>query len=129
MDKITHEVRLANWTRIIEQCQARPAGQSAKKWLADNGINEKQYYYWLRKLRQKACSEQLGGTQLPAVSENKTSEIAFAEIPFRPDASGTAEEAFHPAAVIKTATASVAFSNDVSPQLLSEVLQGVMRHA
>ena len=33
MDKTTHEVRIANWRSIIEQCQARPEGQSAKQWL------------------------------------------------------------------------------------------------
>ena len=32
MDKTTHEVRLANWKSIIEQCQQRPEGQTAKQW-------------------------------------------------------------------------------------------------
>ena len=31
MDKTTHEVRLANWKSIIEQCQQRPEGQTAKQ--------------------------------------------------------------------------------------------------
>ena len=48
MDKITHEVRLSQWKAIIEQCQARPKGVSARKWMEDNGIKSKQYYYWLR---------------------------------------------------------------------------------
>lgn len=54
MDKITHEVRLNNWKQIIEQCQSRPEKQTAKKWLAENGISEKSYYYWLRKIRNQA---------------------------------------------------------------------------
>ena len=33
MDRITHQVRLANWTKIIEQCNNRPAGTTAKQWL------------------------------------------------------------------------------------------------
>ncbi len=28
MDKTTHEVRLAHWKQIVEQCQARPEGQT-----------------------------------------------------------------------------------------------------
>ena len=28
MDTCTHEVRLAQWTQIIQQCQNRPQGQS-----------------------------------------------------------------------------------------------------
>ena len=54
MDRITHQVRLANWTKIIEQCNNCPAGTTAKQWLSDNGISDKSYYYWLRKLRQEA---------------------------------------------------------------------------
>lgn len=38
MDKITHEVRHANWESIIEQCRQRPKRQNAKKWLADHNI-------------------------------------------------------------------------------------------
>lgn len=52
MDRITHQVRLANWTEIIEQCKNRPAVITAKQWLRDNGISDKSYYYWLRKIRQ-----------------------------------------------------------------------------
>ena len=52
MDQTTHEMRLVNWKSIIEQCQSRPEGMSAKQCLRDNEIPEKQYYYWLRKLRK-----------------------------------------------------------------------------
>ena len=45
MDQTTHEVRLANWKAIIEQCQARPKGQTAKQWMVENDISDKQYYY------------------------------------------------------------------------------------
>ena len=27
---------------------------TVKQWLADNGIKEKSYYYWLRKFRKEA---------------------------------------------------------------------------
>ena len=47
MDQTTHEVRLEQWTEVITQCQNRPDGQTAKEWLAENGISEKTYYYWL----------------------------------------------------------------------------------
>jgi len=51
MDQSTHEVRLANWKAVIERCQTRPKGQTAKQWLDANGISSKKYYYWLRKVR------------------------------------------------------------------------------
>ena len=47
MDQLTHDVRRTNWLDIITECQQRPAGVTAKQWLAENGIKEKAYYYWL----------------------------------------------------------------------------------
>lgn len=47
MDQITHDVRSPQWLEIITQCQNRPEGTTAKQWMADNGISEKSYYYWL----------------------------------------------------------------------------------
>ena len=45
MDAYTHEVRLNQWELIIEQCQSRPDEQTAGQWLAENGVQEKTYYY------------------------------------------------------------------------------------
>ena len=44
MDQLTHSVRRSNWINIIQQCQDRPAGITAKQWLAENGISERSYY-------------------------------------------------------------------------------------
>ena len=38
MDHITHEIRLANWKAVIEQCHARPEGKTIKEWLLEQGI-------------------------------------------------------------------------------------------
>ena len=57
MDKITHEIRLSNWKAVIEQCSLRPEGQTVKQWLADNGINEKTYYYWQRRIRKEVFGQ------------------------------------------------------------------------
>ena len=56
MDKTTHEIRLANWKHLIEQCNSCPKDQVAKQWIEEHNISEKQYYYWLRKVQTKAYS-------------------------------------------------------------------------
>ena len=58
MDQLTHTVRRSNWINIIRQCQDRPAGTTAKQWLAENDISEKSYYYWLRKIRREVCEQE-----------------------------------------------------------------------
>ena len=47
MGKTTHEVRLAYRKGITRKCQTRPEGQATAAWLEENGIYNKQYYYWL----------------------------------------------------------------------------------
>ena len=44
MDKGTHDVRYEGWIKIIQESMERPDGMSAKQWLIENNINEKQYY-------------------------------------------------------------------------------------
>lgn len=80
MDKITHEVRRANWQSIIKQCQQRPNGQTAKDWLKDHDISEKSYYYWLRKIRNGAY-EQMTSSNLPVINQEGT--VTFAEVPIQ----------------------------------------------
>lgn len=119
MDKITHEMRLANWRPIVEECHARPEGQSAKEWLAANGINEKQYYYWQRRLREDAYKLI---KKLPAAGNNDAT-LTFAEIPIRActdrDSSG-----FIPDAIIRTPTMTIELRNTVSDQLLTRIIGG-----
>ena len=71
MDQLTHTVRRSNWINIIQQCQDRPAGTTAKQWLAENGISEKSYYYWHRKIRREVCEQ--GGLH----ESSSPSEVSF----------------------------------------------------
>ena len=109
MDQITHQVRLANWTKIIEQCSNRPQGTTIKQWLMENGINEKSYYYWLRRVRQNAYSRM--DIELPAVTTPaEQPAVAFAEIPVpeRTNASFKAD------AMISTGSFVIGISNSIS---------------
>jgi len=122
MDQSTHNVRRGNWLNIINECQNRPATVSVKKWLAENGVKEKAYYYWLRKFRKEAYEQM----QVPAVSK-ACSEVAFAEIKcpedsnFLPFVSATER----PAITIRHKALSIEISNDISEELLSRIIREV----
>lgn len=113
MDRITHQVRLANWAKIIEQCNNRPTGTSAKQWLSDNGISDKSYYYWLRKIRQEAYASK--EKELPAIQSIPEQQTSITET-FKADA------------VIHTGTMVIGISNTISDTLLSRLLE-VAHHA
>ena len=126
MDKTTHEIRIANWRFIIEQCQARPAGQSAKQWLADNGISEKTYYYWQRKVRQETYALIKQNAVPPEMPASDTQSVTFAEIPYAA-APGNLQP-FSPDIVIRKGQTVLELSNSVSDRILEKIME-VMSNA
>lgn len=129
MDQITHNVRSAQWLEIVTQCQNRPEGTTVKQWLADNGIKEKAYYYWLRKFRKQAYAQM----HLSSTEVSVGSDISFAEVSIpdqRPTGilkatEETTVEAIRPVAVIKNTDITIALTNEVSDSLLSRILREV----
>ena len=122
MDQTTHEVRISNWKSIVEQCQSRPKGQTTKQWLKDNGISDKQYYYWLRKLRKLAYNESHSEeTSFPPAAVMQTSPIPFAEIP----AQDILIPGSEPAVTIKTKKSLIQISSSVSETLMIELVKAV----
>ncbi|MBD5520958.1 MAG: IS66 family insertion sequence element accessory protein TnpB [Lachnospiraceae bacterium] len=120
MDQSTHNVRRANWLNIVNQCQERPSDVSARQWLADNGIKEKAYYYWLRKFRKEAYG------QMQVSASAQSAEVSFAEFsipmdsPYKPMPCSLHSD---PVAVIKCGNISIEISNDISEEVLSRLLQ------
>ena len=123
MDQITHEVRSEQWREIIRQCQERPdRNQTVKAWLKDNGIADKSYYYWLRKLRKEAYQKKKLNTDpvegtLPAPVEQT---LSVAEIP---------AERIYPesgsAVTIKTGKMTVEIATAVSESAILELVKAV----
>ncbi|WP_342756270.1 IS66 family insertion sequence element accessory protein TnpA [Kineothrix sedimenti] len=56
MDKITHKMRLARWSKLIQKCNV--SGLSKKQWCEQNQVDEKQFYYWQRRVREEAYTIQ-----------------------------------------------------------------------
>ena len=72
MDQCTHEVRAEYWRKIIQACGQRPAGQSTKRWMDENGIREQSYYHWQRRFRQQTYAEMEENVSVPATTENRS---------------------------------------------------------
>ena len=121
MDKITHEVRLANWKNIIEQCNNRPKGTTIKQWLTEHDINDKTYYYWLRRVRQEVYSKM--NANVPSVMrESETEPVTFAEIPLMSQKI-SASDSFQADAIIRSGDVIVGISNSISDRLLDHILE------
>ena len=133
MDECTHQVRLAHWKAVIEQCNARPEGQSARSWLRENSISDKQYYYWQRIIRRESFEQM--AKELPCQVDPQQNEISFAEFVAPATPAPSQEESFERSAasicadaVVKTDRGTVLFTNSTSSKLIRSVME-VILHA
>lgn len=118
MDKITHEMRLNQWKQLIQECNN--SGLSKHAWCKQNGVNEKQFYYWQRKIRQELYELQTVSSTQPAV---------FAEVP-TPETYNTENipNVSVAAAVIRKDGLSVEISEGISSELLLRLI-GALSYA
>ncbi len=125
MDQCTREVRLQHWKNIINQCQLRPQGQTAKQWMDENGICEQTYYRWQRAIRQETYAEMTAVGRFPAAPSRDT-DVSFVEVPMQkiPPVLAPADRGTAPA-VIRTATFTIEITDSISDRLLSAILREV----
>ena len=124
MDQCTNEDRAEYWKKIIQACGQRPAGQSAKSWMDENGISEQRYYHWQRRLRKQAYEEMKGNVSVPAVAEK--TELTFVEIPCRTsEETNTYMVSDKPVATIRTVTLQIDISDEISDVLLTQIIREV----
>ena len=124
MDQCTHEVRAECWKKIIQACGQRPAGQSAKSWMDENGISEQSYYHWQKRFRKQAYEEMKENTSVPAVTEK--TELTFVEIPCHTsERTNTHMASDKLVATIRTATLQIDISNEISDALLTRIIREV----
>lgn len=109
MDKITHEMRLAQWSSIIRECNN--SGMAKKSWMAINNINEKQFYYWQRRIRCEAIQD---------LEQNPSSSPTFAELPASVI---TCQQVDQPDAVLRIGKCTLEIHNSFTPVLLQSILQ------
>ncbi len=125
MDKITHEARLNNWKHIIEECTNRPNGVTVKQWLSDNGIHEKVYYYWLRRVRQ-AAYDQLKTENTGSLVPSPNNSVSYAEITLTQSIPTRSRD--NTVAVLSTGNISIDISESASEEFLIKLMRA-MRHA
>lgn len=125
MDRCTHEMRIEYWKGIIQACGQRSAGQSSKSWLDENGISVQGFYYWQRKLRQKAYTLIKENASVSLIPTKET-DVSFVEIPFAANKQENNTTNLHsPVAVIRTCAMSIEISNAISEPLLARILKEV----
>ena len=92
MDKASaSEIRLNQWKQIV--LEASSASVSKRAWCRDNGISEKQLYYWQRKIRRHEASKPMAPSSGQASTVTAVSG-SFVELSF-PDPEGQGILPYH----------------------------------
>ncbi len=113
MDKITHEMRLAQWTQVIRECHS--SGATTRTWCAANNVNEKSFYYWQRRLREQAF--------LSLENIQSKEQSRFVQLPVSVESISNNKTAFSADMVLHIGDNILELSNSVSEELLSKVLK------
>jgi putative transposase len=119
MDKTTQLVRAESWRAIVEQCQSRPEGQTAKQWLAENDIPIKSYYYWQRKIRLEAYESI--NHKAPVAIQKPDPPVELVEIP----AKDIIEAESSTAIIIRTRHSTIEISNSAPAALVTKLVKAV----
>lgn len=76
--QVTHEVRLKHWSEVLRR--RRESGRTIRSFCRTEGICEKTYYYWQKRIRQTAGECLMGQAGSPA-SGTLTPVPVFAALP------------------------------------------------
>jgi transposase-like protein len=112
MDKITHEMRLIQWTPIIQDCHN--SGMTIRSWCRENNVNANQFHYWQRRIRGEVYeSLKISEPQL---------QPKFVQLPVPVDSLRNTT-AFKADMIIHIENNVLELSNTVSEELLSKVFK------
>lgn len=108
------ELKAQRWVSIIMECKT--SGQSVPQWCNEHGINEKQYWYYHRKLRNHLAQEVGNHTDIFPATLLPSSDVTFQELkkPIR-----------HGSAHIQLGYHQIEIDEDISDELLPKIIQAV----
>lgn len=113
--KIDNEIKMQQWMEIIREC--RSSRQPVRSWCMEHDVNEKRYYYWLRKVRTAACN-----TALPDISEGSHQIVPLKMEKLTPETIISSQSA---AIIIHLNSAVVEIQNGATNSVIENTLRAI----
>ncbi|WP_021166553.1 hypothetical protein SOV_07490 [Sporomusa ovata DSM 2662] len=111
--EVTRQYRLSKWIEIVGEC--RSSGKKISAWCAENNINPKQYYYWLKRVRTAACeSLQVIGTGDQTIVPIKM-----------PDHLTQTSHTSQSPAILRMGTVTLELNNSASTELIANAIKAL----
>lgn len=112
------QVRMQEWVTLIKERNA--SGMTIREWCEAKGLNENQYYYWLRKIRWSACTA-LEAHQ-NALTDMPEEEPVFAELDVCPGADAAP---IYSGITIRKGRMNIHIGSDVSIEQIAAVMKEI----
>lgn len=110
---MAREVRLNYWTGILQG--RAESGQTVRGYCEANGINEKSYYYWQRRLREAACET----LSVQRGEMSRLPDTTFAEVPLQ------TARVLNATVVVRMGEVAVEIPSGADPATVEAVLRAV----
>jgi hypothetical protein len=114
--KVTRQYRLSKWAEIIREC--RSSGHTISAWCAENNVNIKSYYYWLKRVRTVACES------LPVMSDNTQPIIPVKISSSLATASSTAQKTSSHI-ILRIGAVTLELNNGASAELIANTIRAL----
>lgn len=96
------------------------SGLKVNEWCEQNGVSRNAYYYWLRKIREKAC-QSVSSELLPV-----TNEPAFEKLELQ---NKNVRSSSYPAVVLRLGYAAIEVMEGTSTETVEAVLTALKKYA
>ncbi len=114
--EVAQQYRLNQWIQRIREC--RSSGQTVAVWCTEHNINQKSYYYWLKRVRKAACES------LPALKAEGNPIVPFS-IPVHAAANRFGSSEATAAIVVRFDAVTLEIRNEASPALIENTLRAL----
>jgi putative transposase len=113
---IKHKYLRSKWTPIITEC--KNSGMTVRAWCRENDVNEKQFYYWQRRIREELY---------PTLLEKSAMDLTptFVSVPREVIHNQPIGNSFNPDMIIDCGNFKMEISNSISPSLLCELIKAI----
>ena len=126
-NSMKHAASLAEWKDRIMDC--RTSGLTVQVWCEKNGLNRSTYYRWEREIfgrmdqdANQASEAEAKDTALVPIAGQQFVEVPVAEKPVVAPRPG-----YCPVAVVRVGGMELSVTNDVSPRLMKQLKEMLLR--
>ena len=113
---VSADQRLMEWAELVAEC--RRSEMSCKEWCRQHGISERRYYYWQKRVFDRAILQRAATAASVSVNDHASH---FVELPAPQES--VPKTAGYLAASIQVGRASVNLYAGADPQLVQAICQ------